>query len=338
MAKDGGGWFPGAIMTDPPNHTRIRRLMEKAFTPHRIKQLEPLITARTVEMIERYADRGRLDGVSDFALPLTISIMAEQLGMTEVDPVKIERWSAAVIAQIGRMLTPEQMIENAKIVCECQQFVIGMVKERQAQLTEDLISDLVQDRNEDGEDVLDFGELIASARSFLIGGNDSIASAISNLLFILATRPDLAEQLHDRQDDDRFVTRFVEEMLRFAPPTRGNTRATTREVELGGQIIPEGSTIVTLFGSANEDPDQLASPDAFDIDRPNLARHMSFGAGPHRCVGLALARMELKVVAREVALRFKDIRLDIAPEDIPYKSDITTYTIKSLPLTFARRN
>ena len=337
MAKDGGGWFPDAIMTDPPNHTRIRRLMEKAFTPHRIKQLEPLITARTVEMIEKFADLGRFDGVSDFALPLTISIMAEQLGMTDVDPVQIERWAAAVIAQIGRMLTPEQMIENAKIVCECQKFVIDMVKERQAKPTDDLISDLVHARTEDGEEVLDFGELVASARAFLIGGNDSVASAISNLLFILATRPDLAEQLHASVDDDRFVTRFVEEMLRFAPPTRGNTRVTTREVELGGQTIPEGATIITLFGSANEDEAQFGHPAAFDMNRPNLAKHMSFGAGAHRCVGLALARMELKVVAREVARRLEDIRLDIAPEDIPYKSDIATYTIKRLPLTFARR-
>lgn len=337
MARDGGGWFRDAIMTDPPNHTRIRRLMEKAFTPHRIKQLEPLITARTVEMIEKHADAGRFDGVADFALPLTINIMAEQLGMTEVDPVRIDRWAAAVLAQIGRMLTPEQMIENAKIVCECQQFVIEMVRERQRTPTEDLISDLVHARDEEGEDVLDFGELVASARAFLIGGNDSIASAISNMLFLLATRPDLAEELHARLDDDRFVTRWVEEMLRFMPPTRGNTRVTTRDVELDGQKIPKGATIITLFGSANEDEAQFPNAGTFDINRPNIGRHMSFGAGAHRCVGLALARMELKVVAREVARRLTDIKLDIDPADIPYKSDIATLTIKRLPLTFRRR-
>jgi cytochrome P450 len=337
MARDGGGWFPDAIMTDPPNHTRIRRLMEKAFTPHRIKQLEPLITARTVAMIEKYADDGRFDGVTDFALPLTIGLMAEQLGMTDVDPVKIDRWATAVIAQIGRMLTPEQMIENARIVCECQQFVIEMVKERQQTPTEDLISDLVHARNEDGGDVLDFGELVASARAFLIGGNDSIASAISNMLYLLATRSDLAEQLHASLDDDRFVTRWVEELLRFMPPTRGNTRVTTRDVELDGQAIPKGSTIITLFGSANEDEAQFPSAESFDINRPNLARHMSFGAGAHRCVGLALARMELKVVAREVSRRLTDIRLDIDPANIPYKSDIATLTMKRLPLTFRRR-
>lgn len=337
MARDGGGWFPDAIMTDPPNHTRIRRLLEKAFTPHRIKQLEPLITARTVAMIEKYADDGRFDGVNDFALPLTIGLMAEQLGMTDLDPAKIDRWATAVIAQIGRMLTPEQMIENAKIVCECQQFVIEMVKERQQTPTEDLISDLVHARNEDGGDVLDFGELVASARAFLIGGNDSIASAISNMLYLLATRTDLAEQLHASLDDDRFVTRWVEELLRFMPPTRGNTRVTTRDVELDGQAIPKGSTIITLFGSANEDEAQFPNAENFDINRPNLARHMSFGAGAHRCVGLALARMELKVVAREVSRRLTDIRLDIDPANIPYKSDIATLTMKRLPLTFRRR-
>jgi cytochrome P450 len=235
------------------------------------------------------------------------------------------------------MLTPEQMIENARIVCECQQFVIEMVKERQQTPTEDLISDLVHARNEDGGDVLDFGELVASARAFLIGGNDSIASAISNMLYLLATRSDLAEQLHASLDDDRFVTRWVEELLRFMPPTRGNTRVTTRDVELDGQAIPKGSTIITLFGSANEDEAQFPNAESFDINRPNLARHMSFGAGAHRCVGLALARMELKVVAREVARRLTDIRLDIDPANIPYKSDIATLTMKRLPLTFRRR-
>lgn len=337
MEREGGGWFPDAIMTDPPNHTRVRRLMEKAFTAQRIRQLEPLITARTVEMIEKFAGRGHFDAVTEFAMPLTISIMAEQLGMTEVDHATIERWAAAVIAQIGRLLTPEQMIENAKIVCECQKFVIAMVKARQAQPSEDLISDLVHARNEDGGDAMSFGELVASARALLIGGNDSTASAISNLLFLLATRPDLAEQLHGHVDDDRFVSRFVEETLRFLPPTRGNTRVTTREVELGGETIPAGATMVTLFGSANEDDAQFPDAGAFDMSRPNLARHMSFGAGAHRCVGLALARMELKVVAREIARRLKDIRLAIDPADISAKQDIATYTIRSLPLTFKRR-
>jgi cytochrome P450 len=337
MERDGGGWFPDAIMTDPPNHTRIRRLMEKAFTTHRIRQLEPLITARTVERIELLADRGRFDAVSDFALPLTISIMAEQLGMTEVDAATIERWSAAMIAQIGRLLSPEEMIENAKIVCECQKFVIEMVKARQARPSEDLISDLVHARAEDGGDAMSFGELVASARAFLIGGNDSTASAITNMLLLLATRPDLQEQLHEHVDDDRFVSRFVEELLRFLPPTRGNTRVTTREVELGGQTIPAGSTMITLFGSANEDDAQFPDAAEFDMGRPNLAKHMSFGAGAHRCVGLALARMELKVVAREIARRLKDIRLAIDPADISAKQDIATYTIRNLPLTFKRR-
>ncbi len=337
LERDGGGWFPDAIMTDPPNHTRIRRLMEKAFTTHRVKQIEGRVTERTVEMIEKFADAGRCDGVTDFAIPLTINIMAEQLGMTEVDPAEIERWSMAMTQQIGRMVTPDKMAENARIVCDAQLFVIDLVKQRQAQRSEDLISDLVYAQTEDGEDVMSFGEIVASARAFLIGGNESISTALANVLFALATRPELAEQLYASVDDDRVMSRFVEELLRIAPPARATARVTTRDVEIGGQLIPEGSLVMTMFAAANDDETQFACPRDFDITRPNLARHLSFGSGIHRCVGLALARMEVKVVAREVVRRLKDIKVAVPLDELPYRLNIANHALESLPLSFVRR-
>jgi cytochrome P450 len=338
LERDGGGFFPDAIMTDPPNHTRVRRLVQKAFSPRRIKQLEPAITARVRELIESLADRGEADGVRALAIPVTIRIMAEQLGMTDVDLGTIDRWSTAFTLQIGRMLTPEQMAENARIVCECQRFVIDMVRQRQEHPSEDLISDLVQARSEeDNNPVLTFGEIIATARAFLIGGNESISTALSNMLFTLATRPDLAEQLHDSLDDDRIFSRFVEELIRIAPPARATSRVVTRDVELGGQPLKKGSLVITMFASANDDETQFSQPRAFDIERPNLASHMGFGAGPHICVGVALARMEVKVVTRETVRLLKDIKLAVPAEDLPYRLNIANHALESLPLTFSRR-
>jgi cytochrome P450 len=337
LEKDGGGWFPDAIMTDPPNHTRVRRLMEKAFTTHRVKQLEPLITARTVEMIERFADRGQCDGVTDFAIPLTIRIMAEQLGMKDVDPAAIERWSMALTQQIGRMVSPEGMAENARIVCEAQHFIIDLVRQRQQAPGEDLISDLVTARAEDGSDVLSFGEIVASARAFMIGGNETISTGLSNMLLTLATKPELAEQLHVAVDDDRVMARFVEESLRMAPPARATARMVTKDVVLGGTPIPAGSLLMTMFAAANDDETQFACPRDFDIGRTNLARHLSFGSGIHRCVGLALARMEVKVVAREVVRRLKDIEVAVPLEDLPWRLNVANHALESLPLRFGRR-
>lgn len=338
LARDGGGFFPDAIMTDPPNHTRVRRLIEKAFTAHRIKQLEPAMTARVADLIDGLADRGEADGVSDIAVPATIRFMAEQLGMNDVDLDTIERWSAAFTAQIGRMVTPEEMDENARIVCECQHFVIDLVRQRQAQPSEDLISDLVQAQDEsDGDPVLSFAEIVATTRAFLIGGNESISTGISNMLFLLATNPDLAEKLHASLDDDRTFNRFVEELVRIAPPARATSRVVTKDVEVAGQTIPKGALVMTMFASANDDETVFDHPREFDMERPNQGRHMAFGAGIHRCVGIALARMEVKVVTREIVRRLKHIKLAVRPEDIQRRLDVASHSIEYLPLTFERR-
>src|SRR5262249_51334938 len=141
LIRDGQGFFPDAIMTDPPFHTRIRRLLDKAFTAHRVKELEPRITAIIGDLIDKIADRGEGDAVKDCAVPMTIAIICEQLGLGEVEPKTIARWSSAVTAQIGRMQNREQMVENAKDVCELQNFLIAKMREREKEPKEDMISD-----------------------------------------------------------------------------------------------------------------------------------------------------------------------------------------------------
>jgi cytochrome P450 len=337
LARDGGGFFPDAIMTDPPNHTRVRRLIEKVFTAHRIKELEPAITAQAIELIEGLADRGKADGVKDLALPVTIRIMAAQLGMTDVDLETIERWSSAFTAQIGRMVTAEEVAENAQIVCECQHFVIDLVRQRQQQPAQDLISYLVHARTEDNDPVLTFGEIVASARAFLIGGNETISTSIGKMLLTLASRTDLARALYASLDDDRTFNRFAEELVRIAAPARATSRVTTRDVVLGGEEIPAGSLIMTMFGSANDDETQFSNSREFDMERANLGKHMGYGAGIHRCVGVSLARMEIKVITREIVRRLDDIRLAIPVEEISYRLNIASHAIESLPLIFRRR-
>jgi cytochrome P450 len=340
LKRDGGGFFFDAIMEDPPEHTRVRRLMEKAFTTHRVATLEPGITELVVGLIEGLlakAERGEMvDGVEDFAVPLTTGIIAEQLGITQVDAKKIQRWSLAVVAQISAMQDHEQMIENAREICDLQKFIIAEMKKRAAQPSEDLISDLVHARTEDGGR-LEFQEVVSLIRATLIAGNETTTSALSSLLLVLATRPDVLGTLRDSVDDERLMTRFVEELLRNEPPTRGLSRMTTREVELGGTILPKGANMLVLFGSACHDESEFAAPEGFDLNRSNLGRHMAFGAGVHRCIGAPLARMEIKVAAREVVNRLDDIRLAVPVEEIRYIPTVASHSIKGLPLTLRRR-
>jgi cytochrome P450 len=335
LREKGGGYFPDAIMSDPPYHTRVRKLMESAFTAHRVKELEPRIEAVVHDLIDEIADRGSMDAVTDFAQPLTIRIICEQLGLDWSIKDRIARWSTAVTAQIGRMQDRDEMLEHAAQICDLQHYIIGKMRERQAQPREDMISDLVHAREGDGEgSVLTFEEAVSLVRALLIAGNETTATALSNLVFILATQPEVLGQLQASVDDDKLMNRFVEELLRIEPPVRGLSRMTTREVELGGKLLPEGAHPLLMYASANDEPEIFPKPRKFDMERANIMKHVSFGGGVHKCVGLALARMEIKVAARQLVRRLGNFRLAIDEQDIAFLPTVATRTMESLPVTF----
>lgn len=339
LERDGGGFFPGVIKDDPPAHTRVRSLMEKAFTAHRVATLEPAITAVIVELIEALSDKAAagqtVDGVREFAIPLTIRIICEQLGVSPSYAEAIERWSAAATAQISAMQNRESMIANAKQMCAMQQFIIGEMRAREASPREDMISDTVHATLEDGSR-LEFGEAVSLIQALIIAGNDTTATAIGNLLFLLATRPEVLRTLQESVDDDRLLTRFVEELLRIEPPVRGLAKMTIREVELGGTLLPAHAHLLVLYASGNDDETVFPCPRDFDLNRSNLGKHVAFGVGVHRCIGAALARMEIKVAAREVVKRI-DVQLAVPVEEIRYLPTVATHTIAELPLTLTRR-
>jgi cytochrome P450 len=338
LKRDGGGFFPDVIMTDPPRHTRVRKLMEQAFTAHRVKALEAGITERVVRFLDQLPHAGEIDGINDLAMPLTIDILAEQLGIPHEYQARIARWTLALSAQVGRMQDRDEMRANAADICEMQQYIIAMIAERRQRPANDLVSDLVHARNAgDDEPVLDFAELVACTRALIGGGSETTANGIAGLLLMIATRPAAAQRLHGGLDESRTVNRFVEEALRLVPPPRALSRVTTRAVELGGKQIPENAQVLIMFASANHDARQFPDPEAFDLERPNLIGHLTFGAGIHRCVGLALARMEMAVVAREVSRRLRDLRLAIPVEDIAYTPSTSNHSVQRLPLTFTKR-
>ena len=156
-------------------------------------------------------------------------------------------------------------------------------------------------------------------------------------MMILATQPQLARQLYDSREDERVVMRFVEEVLRLEPPSHGLYRTTMKEVELGGTRLPAGAQVCILFASANDDDTQFTCPRSLDITRPNITKHITFGAGIHLCIGAALARMEIKVAAQEIIRRLDNIRLAIPMEELTYLPSLATQTLERLPLTFTRR-
>ncbi|MBB6253315.1 cytochrome P450 [Nitrospirillum iridis] len=338
LERDGGGYFPDAIMSDPPYHTRIRKLMDNAFSAHRVRELEPRISEIVVDVLEGMADKGQVDVVKAFSVPVTIRVICEQLGIAQYNADNIQRWSLAVTAQIGRMQNREQMIENAKGLCELQHFLIAQIRDRQDHPKEDMISDLVHARTDDqAEPTLTFKEVVSLVRALMIAGNETTATAMTNMFYILATQPKVAEILKRSADDDRLLSRFVEELLRIEPPVRGLSRMTTKEVEVGGKLLPKGAHLLLMYASANDQEDVFPCPREFDMERSNLGRHVAFGGGPHRCIGLSLARMEIRVAAREVIRRLDHFKLDIPVEEIRYLPTVATHSIEKLPVSFSRR-
>jgi cytochrome P450 len=339
MERDGGG-FIRDLAIDPPGHTRLRKLTEKAFTAHRVKDLEPRIRQIVVELIEQVAARGQGDGIWDIGGPLTARIICEQLGFdwAEVGTQKVAVWTKAVLDQIGRMQDREAMLENAKVMCELQNFIARYVDLRTESPREDMISDLAHAVTDDPDHPrLSRNELISTVRGFLIAGNDTTATAIANLLLVLAVTPGLADELYEKVDDERTMMRFVEEMLRLQPPVHGLFRTAMKDTLLGGTKVPAMAQLCILYASANDDDSRFPDPRRLDIERPNLGTHITFGSGIHRCVGVALARMEIKVAAQEIIRRLKDIRLAVPAQELTYQPTLASQTLEKLPLTFSRR-
>lgn len=341
LEREGGGFFRDVIACDPPAHTRLRRLLEKAFSAHRVKALEPRIRQIVVNILEPLAERGGGDGIHDIGAPLTARLICEQLGFDydEVGVETLKRWGRAHLAQLGGMQSNDEMPENARAVCEMQNYIIPRIREREIAPRDDMMSDLVHARLDDEtKPELDFEEKVSCIRALLIAGNDTTAAALANLLLVLATQPALAMQLREAADDERVVSRFVEEVLRIEPPVHGLFRVTTRATELGGVHLPVGSGIHIIYASANDDEAEFPCPRMVDMNRPNIGASLTFGGGIHRCIGAALARMQIRVAAQEVLRRLDDIALAIPLAAIRYHPTLSSQTIERLPLTFRRRN
>lgn len=338
MEREGGGVFMAP--RDPPDHTRMRRLMLPLFTSRSVRGLEEKTRRIVGELIDRLAERGHADGMGDIGVPMTAQIMCEQIGLDfgEVGAERFASWSRVALAQMGRRQTYEQMISGAHVLAAKQRLIIDTVRARMEQPRDDMISHLLAVRlDDDARPQVEFGEIVAIISALMIAGADTTAAALASLMLSLATEPETVTRLAAAAGDDRLASRFVEETLRLHPPSHGLWRSPRRDVEVGGVLIPAGSQVVVMFASANDDERQFPGPREFDIDRGNLAGHLTFGMGIHRCVGAPLARMEIRIAAQEIIRRLDDIRLAVPVEELTYVDTLVTRTLERLPLTFRRR-
>jgi len=326
------------VVADPPYHTRIRSLMDKAFTAHRVASMEAYITKVAAELIEPLRKTGKMEFMGDFAIPFPIYIIADQLGVPRSEFKTFRRWSDATVEPLGRMLSRERSLWCAEQMVEMWHYVQKTTEDRRANPADDMITDLVEARIDDPENpTLTEEELFHVVRAFIVAGNETTTTAISNAMLLLARDPSLADKMVGEIDDDRSFSRFAEEVLRLESPVQGLPRIATQDTKLGGVNIPEGALVILGYGSANRDDAKFECPERFDHTRRNVGQHLAFGGGIHRCIGAMLARMEIKVATREILRHLTDIRLDIPEDEIRYAPSMLVRALTRLPLSFRVR-
>ncbi|MBV8883505.1 MAG: cytochrome P450 [Chroococcidiopsidaceae cyanobacterium CP_BM_RX_35] len=315
------------LTADPPEHERFRALVNKAFTSSRINKMHDLIQQTVDELIDSFAEKSKCEFVSEFAVPLPIKVIAQQLGVPQAALSKFKQWSDAFIARLGHMLSREQEIQCAKDIVAFQHYFRGVIESRQKQPQDDLITDLVQAKVA-GERSLDMAELLSIIQQILVAGNETITSALAAGMLLLAKNP---QQMKLLQIDSQ-LQNFVEEVLRMENPTAGMWRVVTQDTKLADVDLEAGSLVMIRFDAANRDPVKFPEGERFDVCRHNASSHLSFGHGTHFCLGAMLARKEMQIAYERLLLRLKNIRL--AQEDYQYLPNVLMRGLECLYIEF----
>lgn len=296
----------GMLDLEPPDHTRIRRLVSKAFTPRTVEQLKPYVTRLAGELVDRLVAAGGGDLLTDVAEPLPVAVIAEMLGIPEADRAPLRPWSADICGMY-ELNPPEDVAERAvRASVEFSEYLRELIAERRKNPGDDLISGLIAAHDEG--DRLTEQEMISTCVLLLNAGHEATVNATVNGWYALFRNP---EQLAALRADRSLVPRAVEELMRYDTPLQLFERWVLDDIEIDGTTIPRGAEIALLFGSANHDPGTFPNPERLDLTRADNP-HISFSAGIHYCIGAPLARIEL--AASMTALLEKAPTLTLAAE------------------------
>lgn len=297
----------GMLDLEPPDHTRIRRLVSKAFTPRTVEQLKPYVDQLAGELVGRLVAAGGGDLLTDVAEPLPVSVIAEMLGIPESDRAPLRPWSADICGMYEMNPSQETAAKAVRASEEFTAYLLGLIEARRKEPGEDLISGLIA-AYDDGERLTE-QEMISTCVLLLNAGHEATVNATVNGWWALFRNPG---QLAALRADHSLVPTAVEELMRYDTPLQLFERWVLDDIEIDGTNIPRGSEIAMLFGSANHDPAVFTAPEELDLSRPDNP-HISFSAGIHYCIGAPLARLELTASLRALLSQAPTLTLTAEP-------------------------
>src|SRR4051812_31758685 len=312
---------------DPPDHTRLRRLVAKAFTPKTVENLRPDIIRLADELLDRF--RGEVDVIPELALPLPMAVIGEMLGIPEPDRIELQPHFRAAAASLEFNPPLEQMDLAAKASMVIAEHLEGLIAARRAEPTDDLLSELVH--VEEQGDQLSHEELISTVMLLFGAGFETTTNLIGNGLLALLDHPD---QLRRLRDDRSLLPNAVEELLRWDSPVQMDGRRAFEDVDVHGIAVEAGGHVVTLLGAANRDPRAFADPETPDVGR-DPSPIMSFAAGIHFCLGAPLARSEGRVIFDRLLDRYPVIEPAWGVERPRFRDSIVLRGLESLPVRLA---
>ncbi|MFB7666883.1 cytochrome P450 [Kitasatospora sp. NPDC056138] len=334
LSKDTGAYFAGKdtgrnlhpavsqsmLATDPPQHTRLRSLVTKAFTPGAVARLRPYIASVTDELLDAWVPGEQTDAIESLAVPLPVTVICQLLAVPDVDRAAVRTWSNELFAA-GH---PERIDSASHAVAG---YMADLITAKRRTPDDSLLNALIRAR--DGEDRLSEDELVSLAVLLLVAGHETTSNLIGNGLLALLQSPD---SLHRLRDEPDLVDAAVDELLRLdSPVSMATFRFTTEAISLCGVEIPAGSPVLIAPGAANRDPARFSDPDRLDLDR-DAKGHLAFGHGIHRCLGASLARAEAAIAFRRIVARFPRLRLAVPSVELKWRHNRLMRGLESLPV------
>ena len=320
------------LTQDPPRQRHYRKFVDGAFSPANLKALEPFIEQTSNDLIDRFIDKGHCEFLTDFGVPLPLTVIASQIGAPMADLPLLRKWTRAFIGNLSQQLDKEGVLQAARDILEFQHYFVEKMAQRRRTPEDDILSKVVN-ASIDGEKALNDAECLSMLSQILVAGNETTSSALTEGIWLLIKNPDQYEIVR-RDPSDANIYALVEEIARITSPSANMFRRTTKDVDVGGTVIPANSICFARFGAANQDAARFENPLKFDIRRTNLKDHVAFGKGVHHCLGAALSRREMNGAFKVIFRRLENFRLSPDASEPEFSANALLHGLEGLALSF----